>query len=100
MGIGASAGGFGRCSSCYRLNQQIEAVMGAGYATSMSGTALRDYTLKTFHHRRKLLAKILQLRPESLKAFLAEGGLRLGEINIERVMEIFLPPDLPDDFAI
>ena len=73
--------------------------MGAGYATSMSGTALRDYTLKTFHHRRKLLAKILQLRPESLKAFLAEGGLRLGEINIERVMEIFLPPDLPDDFA-
>ena len=77
----------------------IGAVMGAGYAAGMSGAAIRDYALKTFRHRQELLAKLWQLRPESLKAFLAEGGLRLGEINIERVMEIFLPPDLPDDFA-
>ncbi len=77
----------------------IGAVMGAGYAAGMSGAAIRDYALNTFRHRHELLAKLWKLRPESLKAFFAEGGIRLGEINIERVMDIFLPPDLPDDFA-
>jgi NTE family protein len=77
----------------------IGAVMAAGYAAGMSGVAVREYALKIFRHRKELLAKLWQLRPESLKAFFAEGGLRLGDINIERVMEIFLPADLPDDFA-
>jgi NTE family protein len=77
----------------------IGAVMGAGYAAGMSGAAIRDYALKTFRHRQELLAKLWQLRPESLTDFLAKGGLRLGEIDIERVMEVFLPPDLPSDFA-
>ena len=76
----------------------IGAVMAAGYAAGMSGTDVRDYALKTFHHRKELLAKLWQLRPESLKTFFAEGGLRLGDINVERLMDIFLPPDLPDDF--
>ena len=48
----------------------IGAVMGAGYAAGMSGAAIRDYTLKTFRHRQELLAKLWQLRPESLNAFL------------------------------
>ena len=74
------------------------AVMAAGYAAGMSGTEIRDYALRTFHHRKELLAKLWKLRPESLRAFLSDGGLRLGDINIERVMEIFLPPDLPEDF--
>ena len=77
----------------------IGAVIGAGYAAGMSGDDVRDYVLEIFRHRRELLAKLWQLRPESLKAFLADGGLRLGEINVERVMEIFLPPDLPKSFA-
>lgn len=75
------------------------AVIAAGYAAGMSGATIRDYALETFHHRKELLAKLWKLRPESLKAFLSDGGLRLGDINIERVMEIFLPPDLPNDFA-
>lgn len=75
------------------------AVMGAGYAAGMSGAEIRDYTLRTFHHRQALLAKLWRLRPESLTAFLADGGLRIGEINIERVMEIFLPPEVPNDFV-
>ncbi len=75
------------------------AVMAAGYAAGMSGAAIRDYALETFHHRKELLAKLWKLRPESLRAFLSDGGPRLGDINIERVMEIFLPSDLPDDFA-
>lgn len=77
----------------------IGAVMGAGYAAGMSGAAIRNFTLETFHNRQELLTKLWQLRPESMKAFLADGGIRFGEINIERVMEIFLPPELPDDFA-
>jgi NTE family protein len=77
----------------------IGALMAAGYAAGMSGADIRAYVLETFHHRKELLAKLWRLRPESLSAFLTEGGLRLGDINIERVMEIFLPPDLPDNFA-
>ncbi|MGI9485380.1 MAG: patatin-like phospholipase family protein [Geminicoccaceae bacterium] len=77
----------------------IGAVMGAGYAAGMSGADIRDYTLKTFRHRQNLLAKLWKLRPDSLSVFLSEGGPRLGEINIERVMDIFLPPGLPDAFA-
>lgn len=75
------------------------ALVAAGYAAGMSGSEIRNYSLETFHHRKELLAKLWKLRPDNLRSFLADGGLRLGDINIERVMEIFLPPDLPDDFA-
>jgi NTE family protein len=75
------------------------AVMAAGYAAGMSGAEIRDYALRTFDHRKELLAKLWQLRPESLRSFLADGGLRLGDINIERLMEIFLPSGLPETFA-
>ena len=77
----------------------IGAVIGAGFAAGMSGGAVRDYMLELFRHRTQLLARLWGLRPESLKAFWADGGLRLGDINIERVMEIFLPPELPEDFT-
>jgi NTE family protein len=28
-----------------------------------------------------------------------EGGIRLGQFNIERILKAFLPPEIPDDFA-
>ncbi|MGI9420804.1 MAG: patatin-like phospholipase family protein [Geminicoccaceae bacterium] len=77
----------------------IGAVIGAGYAAGMSGVEVREYTLDVFRHRSELLAKLWKLRPESLKAFWADGGFRLGDIDIERVMEVFLPQALPEDFS-
>lgn len=77
----------------------IGAVIGAGYAAGMSGAEIRSYILEIFQHRRELLAKLWELRPENLKSFWADGGFRLGDINVERVMEIFLPPSLPEEFS-
>lgn len=77
----------------------IGAIMGAGYASGMTGSDIHTYVDQLFNDRRQLLARLFKVRPESVRQFLDDGGLRLGEINIERVLDVFLPPSIPDDFA-
>lgn len=77
----------------------IGAIMSAGYASGLSAQEIEEYTRKRFADRWKLLADLWKLRPDSVKTFMADGGPRLGEINIERVLDLFLPPNVCDDFA-
>jgi NTE family protein len=77
----------------------IGAIIGAGYASGMSGAEIRDFAIERFRNRFELLADLWKLRPESVKQFLDEGGPRLGEISIERVVEVFLPSRIAQDFS-
>lgn len=45
-----------------------------------------------------LLGKVLKVRPSSLDRFLEDGGLRLGELNLERWLSVFLPKNIPETF--
>lgn len=75
------------------------AIIGAGYASGLSGRQIKEYILERFQNRASLLADLWKLRPESIEQFISEGGPRLGEINIERVLDIFLPGEIVDDFS-
>ncbi|MBL1406521.1 MAG: patatin-like phospholipase family protein [Rhizobiales bacterium] len=77
----------------------IGAILSAGYASGLTAQEIEDYTRKRFADRWKLLADLWKLRPDSVKTFMSDGGPRFGEINIERVLDIFLPPNVCDNFA-
>lgn len=76
----------------------IGAILGSGYASGMKGSEIEDYVLDRFANRAKLLGDLLKMRPESIRQFMEDGGPRFGEINIERVIEIFLPQEVPTNF--
>ena len=77
----------------------IGAIMGAAYASGMSGNQIHTYARERFQNRMELLADMWKLRPERVRQFLDEGGPRLGEINIERVADIFLPSQVVENFS-
>lgn len=77
----------------------IGSIMAAGYASGMSGADINAYTRERFRNRIKLLGDLWRTRPSAVPAFLREGGPRVGEINIERVLDIFLPSQIAADFA-
>lgn len=77
----------------------IGAIIGAGYASGMSGDDMHAYVRERFENRFELLASLWKLRPQDVLRFMAEGGLRLGEISIERVIDVFLPERVGRDFS-
>lgn len=77
----------------------IGAIMSASYASGLNAREIEEYTRERFADRWKLLADLWKLRPDSVKNFMADGGPRLGEINIERVLDLFLPPNVCNDFT-
>lgn len=75
----------------------IGAIMGAGMASGMRGADIRDYTLQTVGTRNYLLNRLWALGPASMRDKL--GGFRFGHFNLEPILEAFLPPEIPRDFA-
>jgi NTE family protein len=75
----------------------IGAIMGAGMAAGMQGAEIRDYTLQTVGTRNYLLNRMWALGPSSMRDKL--GGFRFGHFNLEPILEAFLPPAIPQDFA-
>ncbi|WP_105381610.1 patatin-like phospholipase family protein [Neorhizobium alkalisoli] len=75
----------------------IGAIMGAGMASGMSGREIRDYTLETVGHRGTLLNKLWSLGPATMRD--KRGGFRFGHFNLELILDAFLPPQVPKDFA-
>lgn len=74
----------------------IGAIMGAGMAAGMSGRDIRDYTLETVGNRSRILSKLWSLGPATMRDKL--GGFRFGQFNLERILEAFLPPAVPERF--
>jgi NTE family protein len=77
----------------------IGAVMGAAYCAGMSGADIEAYVIARFNDRTRLLAEVFKIRPNSFKGFLQDGGLRLGELNLETIFGVFLPDNVPPTFA-
>jgi NTE family protein len=71
------------------------AVIGAAYASGMSGAAIRDYTLSVFHSRSEFLARLWQLRPRRI----SEINFGFGQYDLERLLAAFMPAKLAKDFG-
>jgi len=69
----------------------IGAIMGASMASGLSGEEIRDHTLATIGKPSNAIGRIWSAaRPRGVKDAI-EGGLRLGQFNIQRILEAFLP---------
>lgn len=76
----------------------IGAIYGAAWAGGLSGADLRARTLESFANRSAALAKLWTLRPKRWGDLLA-GGIGLGQLSPERILEIFVGDALPATFA-
>jgi NTE family protein len=77
----------------------IGAIMGAGYASGMTGRDIRDYALGLFANRSEVLSRLWSLRPRSMRDLLAEGTFGIGQADAQRTLDSFLPPGIARDFA-
>jgi NTE family protein len=75
----------------------IGGIMGAGMAAGMSGKDIRDYTLALMGKKGSVANKLWSLGPASMRH--AAFGFRLGQFNLELILDALLPSALPRDFA-
>ena len=71
----------------------IGALMGAAYASGMTGRELHEYTLALVGNRKDVLTKFWQTRPAKFSDFV-DGGFRFGQFNVEKITKAFLPPQI------
>ena len=76
----------------------IGSIIGAGYASGMSGAEIKEYFVKTFSDPREVIGRMWQLRPDNLRSIFTETLPRFGEFNAFKVMQAFLPDELPKTF--
>ncbi|WP_075995695.1 patatin-like phospholipase family protein [Salaquimonas pukyongi] len=74
----------------------IGAIVGAGYASGMSGADIEELLLGAFGNRTAVFASLWKLRPQPLRAF--SGAVPFGQMDIEMVLETFLPETFPHTF--
>ena len=75
----------------------IGAIFGTGMAAGMSGAEIRNYTLETVGNRNAVFNRLWSLGPASMRDGI--GGFRLGHFNLERILEAFLSPAIPQSFG-
>jgi NTE family protein len=75
----------------------IGAIMGAGMAAGMTGRDIHHYAGSILGRRAEVASRIWQTRPGSFAEAL-QGGIRVSQFNIERILKAFLPDAIPDHF--
>ncbi|MBC7280165.1 patatin-like phospholipase family protein [Hoeflea sp.] len=76
----------------------IGAIMGAAMASGLTGREIRDHTMQTIGTRSNAFGRIWKAaRPLGVKDAM-ENGLRLGQFNVERILEEFLPTGVARNF--
>jgi NTE family protein len=75
----------------------IGAIMGAGMAAGMTGRDIHHYAGSILGRRAEVASRIWQTRPGSFAEAL-QGGIRVSQFNIERILKAFLPDAIPDRF--
>ena len=76
----------------------IGAIMGASMGSGLSGAEIRAHTLETIGKPSSAISRIWRAaRPRGVKDAM-EGGIRLGQFNVERILEEFLPDTVARTF--
>lgn len=76
----------------------IGSIIGAAACAGMSADEITDHIYSKISNPLNLMSEIIKVRPTSLESFWREGGLRIGELNLERILETFLPEAIPTTF--
>ena len=76
----------------------IGAIMGAGMAAGMTGKDIHGYAHSVLSRRAEVASRMWKARPGSIGE-MVEGGFRVGQFNIERILKSFLPDAIPEDFS-
>lgn len=76
----------------------IGSIVGAGVASGMSGRDIHHFAEETLGQTAEVLTRIWRSRPSSISE-LMDGGVRIGQFNIERILRSFLPEAIPKTFA-
>lgn len=76
----------------------IGAIVGAGMASGMSGRAIHDHARSILGTRAQVATRMWRARPGTF-AEAMEGGLRVSQFNVERILKAFLPEAVPETFA-
>ena len=74
-------------------------IIGAAACSGMTADAITDHILGKISNPLSLVNDAFKTRATSLKRFLAEGGPRIGELNLERILDVILPDAVPESFA-
>jgi NTE family protein len=74
----------------------IGALVGAGYASGMRGWDMAAHFRKSLGDRAEVMARLWRLRPKGIGGI--RGGLRPGRVDLEGVLEAFLPEHIPQTF--
>ncbi len=77
----------------------IGAIVGAGYAAGMSGRDIEEHFRAAFMNSSKVYAKLWSIRPTLIETLSREKTTVFGQLDVQRVLEVFLPAELPHDFA-
>ncbi|RWD93880.1 patatin-like phospholipase family protein [Mesorhizobium sp.] len=75
----------------------IGAIMGAGMAAGMRGADIHAYSRSILGSRAEMAARMWRSRPGTI-AEAMQGGIRVGQFNIERILKAFLPEAIPATF--
>jgi NTE family protein len=75
----------------------IGAIMGAGMASGMKGAEIHDYARSILGSRAEVAARMWRSRPGTI-AEAMQGGIRVSQFNIERILKAFLPEAIPQTF--
>jgi NTE family protein len=65
----------------------------------MSAAEITDHIYSKISKPMTLMGDVFKVRPKSLESFFKDGGPRIGELNLERILGVFTPDALPDTFA-
>ena len=77
----------------------VGAMMGAAYASGMSGVEIRQYVINTFGNKGQFFTRLWRELPSSVGEFVSRGWPKIGELDAERVLRAFMPKQVPESFA-
>jgi NTE family protein len=75
----------------------IGAIIGAGRAAGLRGADVREVLTAAFRNQGDVWARLWQLRPKTFGDLL--GGNGLVQFDPEKVLDLFLPAAVPNDFS-
>lgn len=75
----------------------IGAIFGAGMAAGMPGKDIHAFAHSVLSRRSEVASRMWRSRPGSFREML-DGGIRVGQFNIERILKAFLPEAIPQTF--
>ncbi len=77
----------------------VGAMIGAAYASGMSGVEIRQYVEDTFGNKTRFFSKLWRQLPSSVGEFVSRGWPKIGVLDAERVLRAFMPEQIPRKFA-